>query len=858
MMRVAEAIYRVLLLLLPASFRRSLGAEMLYVFRAKLRDASGSLGKARVLSGSILDVISVAVAERRVFRPLSLRATVRDLPMEIRQAARALLRTPSYTVAAVATLAVAIGTVSAFFSVVNGVLLEPLPYRAADRLVIINSPFLTPGTQDGWLREQRTAEAMAAYTIGRGTALLPGGAVNVRTMPVSAGFFQLLGVTPTAGRVLLPSDHRPNAPPVAVLSERFWLEQIGGGNPAGRVLTIDDRSYEIVGLLPADFEYQYKNVDAWLPLEQADTRGVTLVARLPEGRTLVEARESFRQLAQRFATPELRKRAQDFRVADVNVHSVYEHVVGDARGTIWTLFGAALIVLLLGAANVATLSIGRALARRDELAVRSALGAGRFRILRQLVVEAVVLALWGAALGLVLTQFLPALLRLAPDFLPRREQIRLDLNVLLFALAATMTAVVIFGVLPGLAVARWNERTSLRAASARGQRASLVQSALVVFEVAAAVVLTIGALLLIQTYARLRPTRPGFQVENRMVASFALPTDPYADSARTRAFAVALVAGVNGLPGTPRAAIVTDLPLTGSSIMLPLKQPVIPGSSRTMMHFRAVSPNYLEVMEMPLLSGRPLLASDRAGAPNAAIVNETAARRLWPDQSPLGRTLQIELGKAPSDLVVVGVVRDAWIFQGPDTRPEIFASFEQFPFSRFSVVIAHTPGLPPGLQQLRQVVATIDPAAPVREVKPLRDVIAWTVIVPRFQATILSILTAIALILAATGCFAVLTQIIGRRAREFAVRMAVGAGVPSVVGLILRRATLLALTGAIIGIAIALAATRVLESYLHGVSRTDPATYAIAALGLTGIVIAAALYPARRLARLNPIDTLRQ
>jgi putative ABC transport system permease protein len=263
-------------------------------------------------------------------------------------------------------------------------------------------------------------------------------------------------------------------------------------------------------------------------------------------------------------------------------------------------------------------------------------------------------------------------------------------------------------------------------------------------------------------------------------------------------------------------------------------------------------------MEMPLLSGRPLLASDRAGAPNAAIVNETAARRLWPDQSPLGRTLQIELGKAPSDLVVVGVVRDAWIFQGPDTRPEIFASFEQFPFSRFSVVIAHTPGLPPGLQQLRQVVATIDPAAPVREVKPLRDVIAWTVIVPRFQATILSILTAIALILAATGCFAVLTQIIGRRAREFAVRMAVGAGVPSVVGLILRRATLLALTGAIIGIAIALAATRVLESYLHGVSRTDPATYAIAALGLTGIVIAAALYPARRLARLNPIDTLRQ
>jgi putative ABC transport system permease protein len=639
--------------------------------------------------------------------------------------------------------------------------------------------------------------------------------------------------------------------PVAVVSDGFAAENYSG-SAVGKTLTVEQRSYEIVGTLPTTFALRYANVDVWLPWRHADARGASLIAKLPPGVGLDDVRKRLGTVAKGLATPEMRESAEGDAVT---VHTLRELTLGDSESRIWMLFGAAMLVLLLAAANVATLSVGRALARRDELAVRVALGAGRGRIVRQLIVEASVLALCGAAAGLLLARVLPAAISLAPGVLPRTEEIRIDVPVLLFALAAGALAVALFGVVPAVLVSGRSESTSLRAASTRARRGGLAENALVVAEVAAAFVLSIGAMLLLQTYIALRPSSPGFTVGNRVVADFELPDQSYGNDGRSHRFATELIDGIRSLPGWPDAELATNLPLTGNTMMLPVRGDEARDAAEA--HVRAVSAGYLDLMDMEIVRGRPLLRSDGEGSSPVVVVNESAARELWGTVEVVGRHAMITFGKNPVPFEVVGVVRDAWLLRGPESSAELFTSFDQLPYSFFSVVIESTPARPVTLQDVRAVVNSLDRGVPIRDFRTLEEIAAGTVATPRFLATLLGALTLIGVLLAGTGCFAVLSQLVGRSSRELAVRLTVGASARSVAALVLRRALTLAVIGSALGIGIAIFATRVLEAQIYGIERTDPSTFVLAVVGMLIVITAAALIPAARVARLDPVVVMR-
>jgi predicted permease len=855
-------LYRRLLMLLPKSLRATFGEEMLVLFLIRLREARGGRVVVQVWLRAVVDVMAVAFSERfqgKVMAAGEARGARGSLDLfpEIRQALRALLRSPGYALTSVLMLGVGIGTVTALFSVVNGVLLRPLPHRDADRLVLINSPYLTLENVQEWRRPRGVLEAAASYSLLGVTAATPNGAISVRSMPVGVGFFELIGARAIQGRTFVAGDHVADAPPSVLVGEDFWLAHFGGGAVAGRTITLDERVYGIVGVMPRAFSFRYEDIALWVPLEHARARGVSLAGRLAAGVTPAHARARLTPFAQSMSTPEQRKRFEHVQVEPVNVVGLFESVVGQVRRTLWILFGSAAVVLLLAAANVATLSIGRALARREELAVRSALGAGRGRIMRHLLVEAVLLALAGASLGLLLARLAPAVLRLAPDFVPRSEQIVVDSRVVFFALLSGFVAVLVFGVLPGLGVARWNESTSLWAATTRGRRAGAAQSAAVVAEIAAAFVLALSALLLVRTYAALRPTEPGFRVRDRVIASFDLPRAAYHVPERSQQFADHLVRRVSQLSTAPRAAVTTDLPLTGMTMLYPADSESAP-NTRVNIHLRAVSPGYLELMEMQLLRGRALLASDGPAAQLTAVINEAAAQKFWGSAgAALGRSFTVELNEGPRQAHVVGVLRDSWIMRGPEARPEVFVPFRQLPFRRFTLVMESKPDRAITLQDLRTTVNAIDRGVPIRGFSSLEQAISWSVTVPRFQATLLGLLTGNALLLAATGCFAVLSQAMGRRTHELGIRVALGATGGIISGLVMRRAGLLAVAGIVLGAITARIVTRVLESYLYGVTPTDTATFLAAAALLGAVVLAAAWPTAHRVARIDPLVALK-
>jgi predicted permease len=404
-------------------------------------------------------------------------------------------------------------------------------------------------------------------------------------------------------------------------------------------------------------------------------------------------------------------------------------------------------------------------------------------------------------------------------------------------------------------LSRESRQTSLRVAATRGRRIGVAQHALVVGEVAAAFVLSIGALLLLQTYVALRPTSPGFRVEDRVVADFDLPDEPYRDLRVSHRFATEVLERVRSLPGSPRAELATHLPLTGLTMILPARGDGSQDVSEV--HVRAVSPGYLDLMEMEVAQGRGLEPADREGAPPVLVVNETAARRLWNTVDVIGRKATIDLGGAEVELDVVGVLRDTWIRRGPQPSAEVFASFDQLPFAFFTVVVESSPERPVVLEDLRGVVNSIDRGVPIRRFTTLEDIAAETVAQPRFQATLLGALTLIGVMLAATGCFAVLMQLVGQRTRELGVRLTMGASVHSVAGLVLRRALVLGAIGTGLGMSLALFATRLLENQIYGIARNDVSTFVLAALAMLVVVSAAALVPAARVTRLDPVEAMR-
>lgn len=826
---------------------------MTALFTARLAAAQGLTAKALVWIRALLDVTTQALAGRA--KPSI------GFGQDVRYALRTLRRAPVFTVAAVLTLALGMGTVTALYSVLDAVVLRSLPYGHPERLATVSSPFMTRENLAEWQREQRVVEELVGYALLDGSLDLPGGAVPVSVAAVGRGFFDMLGVTPELGRPLGVGDHQRSSAAVALVTHSFWERYLQAVHlPA--VLPLNGRDYEIVGVLPSSFTFRRVTQDVWVPLEGVDERRVAAVARLRAGVTPEVAESTLAGLAARLATPAVRAPLRGVMYSDVTVSDLKEGTLLELSGTLWTLFAAAGLVLLVACANVTALLLGRMISRRSEFSIRWALGAGRARLTRQLLVEASVLSAAGSALGLIIAGWGPRLLiALSHDPVLEAGRVHLSPHVLAFAAAAAMVSVLLFGLVPAFLAARRARQGTAGPRTVISQRSEgRAQGLLVVAEVAATLVLVAGAGLLLRTFLTVRPVHPGFQIEDRMVTSVRLSETEYETPERRADFLRRLLDRVHALPGAPRTAAATDLPLTGMSmVMRPVRLDGDSLGGMRPVHLRSVTPGYFELMGMPMVVGRGITEDDGPGAPLAAVVNQRAAEQLWPDVSNvIGHRMTLDLNDHVAEVTVVGVVRDTWILRGPGSRAAVFVSFWQLPYARFQLVVESTPSRPVSEADLRSAMAAVDPRVPLRDTQTLRDRTAWSWVFTRFQATLLGTLAAIALALAAVGTFAVLSHLVGRRTRELALRAALGAQRGQVMGLVAARGLMLTGTGLVLGLALSWASTRLLAGELVGVTPMDPATLAGASAVLLMTSLAAMLRPLLRATRVDPARPLRE
>lgn len=779
-----------------------------------------------------------------------------------RHGARVLRKSPAFTVTAVVTLGLGIGANTALYSVVQGVLVRPLPYPAYDRLVWVAASNMSPANLAEWRQAVPSFERLEAFALTSITRRGPEGTRRLLGMIVTPGFLELLGASPVRGRLWSPDEGAPSRPPVAVVSRRLWQERFGSGDAAGRVVRLEDTPYTVVGVLPADFDpLGYEDVDVWVPVGQHPARGLNAVGLLAPGKTLAAARTEADALVSRL---EVSATARDLgRFANLN--SLREVFTGDVRSPLLVLFGAAGLVLLLACANIANLSLARATGRTREMAIRAALGADRRSLLAQLLVESALLALAGAALGLALAWgIVHRIAEIAPPWYFGRavlDGVRIDLPVVSYTLAAATLTLLLAGVAPAFAVARAGDRALAPGGRVTDPATShRWREGLVAAQVALAFVLLVGTALLVRTWLVLRPADPGFETRDRIVAELHLPGD---DAGADRELVGDLLRepALSG-PGV-EAAAVTDVPLSGmisTALVVAVDGEAVPeadGRSPSI-DLRPATPGYLDVVSMRMIAGRPLRDDDGPDAPFALVVNESAARRLWPDgASPVGRRVTLDLYGPTADFTVVGVVADAWSVGGT-TRPraEAFASWWQVPRSRIHLVVHAPPGSGVDGATLRRTVTALDPSIPVEDVTTLEAIAGASVARQRFQALLMSAFGLLALILAVIGCYGVLAHAVGQRTREIGVRKALGARPGVITFRVVRRGAVPVAAGLAAGAVVALGATRVLESALYGVSPADPTSFAVSALVLGGVSLTAAWLPARRAARVSPVTSL--
>lgn len=766
---------------------------------------------------------------------------------DVAYAFRSLLREPGFAFLAILTLALGIGANTAVFSILNALVLRPLPYPEPDRLVTLTAEGLDSGQLDDWRSAVPALEALEAYGLESAVVEGAGPARVVRALAVSDGFFDLLGGRAARGRLLEGPDGA-GAESAAVVGPALW-EGLGGGPvDADRVITWKGVSHPVTGVLPADFSFlRYRDVELWLPLPP-DGRRVGVIGRLAPGATIeaviAQADAFSRRLAGGDAAAETSVRVWPF--GDV--------IYGDVRSPLLVLFGAGTLVLLIACVNVANLLLSRATGRTAELAVRTSLGASRRDLIRQLLTESGVLAVGGAVAGLVFAAWTADLIsRLAP-YTPRLEQVGVDATVLGFTMGVGMLCTLVAGLTPALGASR-SATTPFAARGSTGTRRELRgRGLLVTLELALALIVLVGSGLLIRTFLVLRPSSPGFETADRIVARVTLPSsDPVAVSS----FIDGLSDRIAALPGSPRTAAVTDLPLSGESAVIPVVE--VDGRSLKrplMLHFRAATPDYMEVIGMPIVRGRGLASSDRPDQPLVLVINENTARRIWPDDEPIGRTMAFDFGDGPVPFRVVGVSADASIFGGvTGSRPEAFASLSQSPWARMRLVI-HAPVRPVAAERVRELAAAVDPRVAVEAFQTFDSLAAESVSLPRFQMALMTLFGALAFSLSVIGCYGVLAFAVARRRREIGIRMALGATRSAVTARVVRDGMRYILSGLAIGLMGAWASSRLLSSLLYGVAPTDVATFAIASSVLFMTAAVAAVVPARRAAAVRPAEVL--
>jgi putative ABC transport system permease protein len=798
---------------------------------------------------------------------------------DVRLAFRTLIKSPGFTALVLVVLALGIGATTTIFSIVDGVLLKPLPFQDASRLVSINplvhgEPDETayPDLQD-WRATATSFDRIAAATSAPATLTGTGEPIVLNSAAVTGDFFPMLGVSPLAGRTLTAADDKPDAN-VAVISAALWASRFASQRDVvGRNLTLDGRPFTIVGIMPASFDYPFdtERVQLWVPVrglaliaQFANQRGATFLhafGHVRSGVSLSAAQAEMTTIAARLAAAY--PKTNGIR-STVRLRPLQEGLVHEYRLALLVLFAAVGAVLLIACANVANLLLARGTAREKEMAVRAALGASRGRLVRQLLTESLVLSVFGGAAGVLLSLWaVSALVSASPIAIPRLHDAHVDPGVLVFAIAASMLTGLVFGSVPAVQASRARAGDTLKEAGrgSTGGRAARTRQGLVVAEVALSLVLLASAGLLARTLVALRHVDPGFVAERAVAMELSLPDARYHKATDQLAFYRHVIAETPQLPGVVAAGVSTTLPLTGSDVGMGFTVEGRPDTAdaelRKSAEFYGVSPDYFRAMGMRLLSGRLFTERDDERAPLVMVIGETFAKRYWPQGDAVGHRLVIGYNSTgPRE--IVGVVADVKQSTLSDPAPlEMYTPYPQAPWP-FMTVVARTQADPTSLAPaLRGALARIDADLPAAEIKTLGEYVSRAVATPQFTAALFGVFAGLSLLLAAFGLFSVTAYAVAQRAREIGIRLALGAQPSAVRGLILSQALGMGLVGLGVGLVGALAASRLLGALLFGVGAGDPATYAAVSALLLVVMAAAAYFPARRATRVDPMIALR-
>jgi putative ABC transport system permease protein len=790
---------------------------------------------------------------------------------DIRYGLRSLFKRPAFTLVAILTLSLGIGVNSAIFSVVNAVLLRPLPYEDPDRLVSIRSNQSAPDLTDV-IAQTKTFSKLGGqvvqpldYTAGREP-------VQVQVGLVTGGFFDTLGVQAARGRTITYDDDKLGGPYVAVLSHELWMTQFGGDEEIlGKTIPLSGNVYTVIGVMPASFSSPMVNAEAWAPVHvtsavAAKFRSVHFLrtyGRLAPGVDLQQAAAEMQLIDKNLA--------QQYPADNKNRNTVliplHERVVGQSRRALFVLFAAVSLVLLIACANFANLLLARAAEREREFVIKAALGAGRWRLVRQLLTESLLVSLAGGVIAVLLAFWGTTLLvALKPDNLPRLGEIGVDARVLVFTLALSLVTGVLFGLLPAWTASRSGVNEALKEGG-RGATAGLARQRLrntfVVVELAIALILLVGAGLLIKTFWKLRSVEPGFKTDHLLTMRVELPEARYKEVDSQTRFRSQALAGINSLPGV-QAAMVSELPLSGDSLdhdFVIEGRPEIPVGDEPSLETRSVMGDYFRAMGIPLRSGRDFGPQDFAEkAPLVGIANEAMVRQYFPNEDPLNKRIRWARNPEVQWITIVGVVGDVKHFglDLPDL-PALYSPYSQAPpWKRWMAIAARTQGDPTFMARaVKQQIWKVDSQLPITKVQTMSEVTAGSFAARSFNMFLLALFAGLALVLAAVGIYGVMSYAVTQRTQEIGIRMALGARATDVLGLIIKNGLTLTLIGLVIGIGGAIALTRLLATLLFGVTPTDTLTFVTVSLVLVIVALAACYLPARRATKVDPLVALR-
>ena len=809
---------------------------------------------------------------------------------DVRYGIRMLMKSPAFTVVAVITLALGIGANTAIFSVLDAVMLRPLPFPHADRLVSIQEMDLRKAHGAGlassvsypnffdWRAHNHTFEFMSSYSDRDFTLTGTGEAQHLEGEMVSAEFFRTIGVLPAIGRDFRAEEEKPGIH-VVVLSHELWQSRLGA-DPAivGKTITVNSRPYTVVGVMPAGFALpdRYPPAQLWVTYS-TDAEGdepitgqrgahlLSVIGRLKPGISTKQGNADLDQIARALA-----KQYPDENGSRgaVKVESLLQHMVGDTRPALLALLAAVICVLLIACVNTANLLLARATSRSREIAVRAALGAGRIRIVRQLLTESVLLAMAGGALGVLLASAtLDALLRLSPQEVPRLANTTIDTSVLLFAAGVAILTGIVFGLVPAIHALRTDLVTSLKqntrgGGASRGQHR--VHRSLVIAETAIGVVLLIGSGLLIRSFTAMLHADPGFNPHNVLTMKFNLPSSRYSDAAQIR-FYDNLLPKLRAVPGVVSGGAVITPPMSGDryGISLEFEGSAVKASERPSADFDAVSPDYFRTLGVPLVAGRDFNAHDEEHAPQVMIVNQAFVRRFLSGKEPIGTRVKPEFSSEagpvrPPWRTIVGVVGDikhASIKE--DAAPKFFVPYPQGLISNLTMVV-RTASAPAGMvNELRGVITSMDPQLAIFNVRSLDENVSRSLATEKFETFLLTVFAGLAFVLTAVGLYGVLAYAVAEQTHDFGVRMALGATTSTVLRLVLRSGVAIAAIGLLIGVVAAIGTDRLLAHALYGVGPVDPLTFAAVMAALMLVCLLASYIPARRAAKVDPMVALR-